>query len=211
MEKFINDFDSLAKAKKVSATNVKLILLFALVVIVLILFFALSSVNTAINKVLVVDRSGEYLKIVADEKEKQFFAFVKNTCALTTHYANSFERKTLKENKIKVSFYCNKNDLDIIYRKYENERAYYAAIEAGEVYKCELESFEGLSGDNEPYFVRFTSLLHIHNNTGETIYRIVSEGELIAVTPQYPENVTGFFFTKLTQKFERVNESNAQN
>ena len=211
MDKFLTDFDSLAKSKKASSTHVRLILLFSLTVIILMLFFAYAAVNSAIQKVLVVDRSGEYLKIVADDQEKLFFALAKNTCALTTHYANSFERKTIKENQIKASFYANKNDLDIIFSKYQNERAYYAAIEAGEVYQCELEKFEGLSGDNEPYFVRFTALLHIFNNTGQTTFRIVSEGELIRVAAQYPENVTGFFFSKLTQKIERVHGQDVKN
>ena len=211
MDKFLNDFDSLAKSKKASSTHVRLILMFSLAVIILMLFFAYSAVNSAIHKVLVVDRSGEYLKVVADDKEKLFFALVKNTCAMTTHYANSFERKTIKEHQIKASFYCNKNDLDIIFSKYQNERAYYAAIEAGEVYKCELEKFEGLSGDNEPYFVRFTSLLTIFNSAGQTTFRIVSEGELIRVSAQYPENVTGFFFSKLTQKIERVHGQDVKN
>ena len=35
-------------------------------------------------------------------------------------------------------------------------------------------------------------------------YRIFSEGELIRTTPQYPENVTGFFFIRYKQTIQRV-------
>lgn len=35
-------------------------------------------------------------------------------------------------------------------------------------------------------------------------YRIYSEGQLVRTTPQFPENVTGFFFLRYKQTIQRV-------
>ena len=44
------------------------------------------------DKVVVVERSGEYLKTHAEDSEALFLALVKKTCAEATGYANSFDR-----------------------------------------------------------------------------------------------------------------------
>jgi len=85
-EKILNDFDTLAKAKKQSATSLKLALLFALIVVILVLIWGFSISMTALNKVVIVERSGEYLKTHAESNEDLFNALVQNTCAQVTQF-----------------------------------------------------------------------------------------------------------------------------
>lgn len=76
----LKDFDTLAEAKRKGAVNLKLCLGFALVV-VLVLAWGLVVNFTALDKVVVVERSGEYLKTHAEDSEALFLALVKKTCA----------------------------------------------------------------------------------------------------------------------------------
>lgn len=65
----LKDFDTLAEAKRKGAVNLKLCLGFALVVVVLVLAWGLVVNFTALDKVVVVERSGEYLKTHAEDSE----------------------------------------------------------------------------------------------------------------------------------------------
>ena len=73
----LKDFDTLAEAKRKGAVNLKLCLGFALVVVVLVLAWGLVVNFTALDKVVVVERSGEYLKTHAEDSEALFLALVK--------------------------------------------------------------------------------------------------------------------------------------
>lgn len=95
----LKDFDTLAEAKRKGAVNLKLCLGFALVVVVLVLAWGLVVNFTALDKVVVVERSGEYLKTHAEDSEALFLALVKKTCAEATGYANSFDRLGMQEIK----------------------------------------------------------------------------------------------------------------
>ena len=103
-DEILNDFVSLAKAKKQGAVNLKLCLGFALVVVILVLIWGFSVNLTALDKVVVVERSGEYLKTYAEDKEAMFQTFIKNTCAEATRYANSFDRLNLKLSLIHILY-----------------------------------------------------------------------------------------------------------
>lgn len=70
---------------------------------------------SALDKVVVVERSGEYLKTTAEDAEDLFIALVKNTCAEATRYANSFDRLNMKRNQAHAAFYVNKNDLNAVF------------------------------------------------------------------------------------------------
>ena len=154
----LKDFDTLAEAKRKGAVNLKLCLGFALVVVVLVLAWGLVVNFTALDKVVVVERSGEYLKTHAEDSEALFLALVKKTCAEATGYANSFDRLNLKKNQAHAAFYVNKNDLNAVFSKYYNDKAYFDAVQNGAVYKCEIDSIQTIAGDNEPYKVAF----HFH-------------------------------------------------
>jgi len=107
----LKEFDTLAEAKRKGAVNLKLCLGFALLVVLLVLAWGLTVNFSALNKVVVVERSGEYLKTHAEDAEDLFIALVKNTCSEATRYANSFDRLDMKRNQAHAAFYINKNDL----------------------------------------------------------------------------------------------------
>lgn len=210
-EKILNDFDTLVKAKKVSATNTKLCLLFSLMIVVCVLVWGAYVSLTALNKVVVVDRSGEYLKISAEKKTDLFSALIKNTCAQATYFANTFDKVTVKRNQAFASFYINQSDLTAIENKYYNDKAYFDAINNGAVYKCKLDSIVSFSGENEPYSVHFLSTLTVYTASGKQQRFIIdSEGTIVRTTPQFPENVTGFSFNKLLQRWKLAEEKNSE-
>lgn len=187
----LKDFDTLAEAKRKGAVNLKLCLGFALVVVVLVLAWGLVVNFTALDKVVVVERSGEYLK----------------THAEATGYANSFDRLNLKKNQAHAAFYVNKNDLNAVFSKYYNDKAYFDAVQNGAVYKCEIDSIQTIAGDNEPYKVAFTSTLTIYGVSGQKLrFLIRTKGEIVRTTPQFPENVTGFFFNQFIQQIVRIEQ-----
>lgn len=203
----LKDFDKLAISKKVNALNLKLCLGFALVIVILVLVWGLFISLTALDKVVVIERSGEYLKTHAEEGEALFNALIKNTCAEATRYANSFDRLTLKRNPAKAAFYINKNDLNAICSKYYNDKAYFDAAQNGAVYMCELDSVQMIKGDNPPYQVQFSSTLTIYSVSGQKLkFNIQTRGEIIKTTPQFPENVTGFYFNQYIQQMARIQE-----
>lgn len=203
----LKDFDTLAESKKKNALNLKLCLGFALVVVILVLAWGITVALTALDRVVVVERSGEYLKTFSQDREAMFTTFVKNTCAQATMYANSFDRLNLKKNQAQAAFYINKNDLNAITSKYYNDKAYFDAMQNGAVYKCDFDSLQILSGNNEPYKVRFSSTLTVYGVSGQKIkFLIKTEGDLVQTTPQFPENVTGLFFNRYIQQIIRLRE-----
>jgi hypothetical protein len=208
----LKDFDTLAEAKRKAAVNLKLCLGFALIVVVLVLIWGFSVNLTALNKVVVVERSGEYLKTHAEKGEDLFLALVKTTCSEATTFANSFDRLNLKRNQARAAFYINKNDLNAVFSKYYNDKAYFDCTQNGAVYSCELDSVQMIAGDNEPYKVSFSSTLTVHGVSGQKVkFLIRTNGELIRTTPQFPENKTGFFFNQFIQQIIRIQEPTANN
>lgn len=206
-DSILKDFDTLAESKKKNALNLKLCLGFALVVVILVLAWGITVALTALDRVVVVERSGEYLKTFSQDREAMFMTFVKNTCAQATMYANSFDRLNLKKNQAQAAFYINKNDLNAITSKYYNDKAYFDAMQNGAVYKCDFDSLQILSGNNEPYKVRFSSTLTVYGVSGQKIkFLIKTEGDLVRTTPQFPENVTGLFFNRYIQQIIRLRE-----
>lgn len=201
-EKILKEFDSLVEAKKVSATNTKICVLFSLMVILCVLVWGAYISLTALDKVVVVDRSGEYLQTSAERKTDLFAALIKNTCAQATKYANSFDKVSVKRNQAYASFYINQSDLTAITNKYYNDKAYFDAVNNGAVYRCEIDSLLSFKGENEPYKVRFLSTLTVYTASGtRKKFFIESEGTIVRTTPQFPENVTGFTFNQLLQNW----------
>ena len=203
-ERILTDFDHLRKAKKQSATALKLCLIFAVVVVLLVLFWGFAVSQTALSKVVILSKSGEYLQTEAVSTEALFSARIQSTCNFATTYANSFDRQSIKMNQARAQFYVNRNDLNAIFQKYFNDRAYSDATNAGAVYNCNLEKIEHIEGDNEPYKVSFTSLLNVYSGGKVWRFRLHCDGEIISTTPRYPENVTGFMFSRLVQRTEQL-------
>lgn len=205
-ERILNEFDSLCKAKKQNSIYLKLCLGFALVLVVLILLWAFAVSQTALSKVVVISNSGQYLETEAMDAEALFSVRIQSTCDYLTKYANSFDRQSIQLNQAKANFYCNKQDLNAIFQKYYNDRSYSDATNNGAVYDCNLEEVISIKGNNEPYLVEFSSILIIYSGGKSFKFRIRSNGKIISTTPRYPENVTGFMFSELTQNIERISE-----
>lgn len=70
-----------------------------------------------------------------------------------------------------------------------------------------IYSVQRIAGDNEPYQVEFSSTLTIHSVSGQRLkFLIRTRGELVRTTPQFPENVTGFFFSQFLQQIIRIEQ-----
>lgn len=208
----LKGFDDYAGAKKNSSLYMRLMFLYTIVVTVANMVWSYAVVTNAQSKIKVVTKSGQYLQTTLSNQEKLFNTLIKNHCANAVEYANSFDRLTIKENQIKAIFLINKSDALRIFAKYNTQRSYGDALDRGLVYKAvfqKLDALQGVEGENEPYHVKFTSLLQIKDNDKPVAeYIITSEGDIISYTSQYPENVSGFYFKKYTQSWKPKNLSN---
>lgn len=203
-ENILENFDDLAIEKKNGRTIMSLIVFFSLLVIAFVLIWTYAIVSNAGDKIKVVDNNGQYLKTTLEKKEKLFKSLIQNHCANTVYYANSFDRMTVKENQAKTLFLLNSADAYRIFAKYKDNHAYNASLDRGVIYKTELEKIDEISGTQEPFHVRFTSVLTIADNDRPTTkVRILSEGDIVSYTPQYPENVSGFYFKNYNQTYQR--------
>ena len=55
--------------------------------------------------------------------------------------------------------------------------------------------------------VAFTSTLTIYGVSGQKLrFLIRTKGEIVRTTPQFPENVTGFFFNQFIQQIVRIEQ-----
>jgi len=198
-----NKFNELEAAKKQNATLSRLVILFSFLTILAVLYWGWNVTNAAYNKILVIDRSGEYLKVITENREKLFVSLVKTTCSQLTHYANSFDRNNIEDNQAKALFLCSKESLTPVFALYRDEKSYHEAMERGVIYRTEIEDVSHI-GDQEPFQVKFTSVLSIIDNNGITKFRIYSEGELVKTTPTYPNNNTGLFFKSYRQAIRNI-------
>ena len=182
-----------------------MIIVFSSTIIVCVLVWSFSLISTIADKIKVIDSHGQYLKTSLESKEKLFKSLVTNHCANTTYYLNSFDRVTIKENQAKALFLVSKSDALRVFSKYKNNNAYAACLDRGLQYRTEFEKLENISEDQEPYLVKFSSILSIHENEKPVIkIRIHSEGELITHSAQYPENINGFYFKTYNQQYEKI-------
>ncbi len=202
-EKILQDLDMINQVKKSNVRNTRLCIGFAVLVVIAVLIWGFLIQLKALNKVVVIDRSGEYLSTKVYDKEAIFNAMVKNTCSLATQFANSFSITDLKLNQARSQFYINKSDLDKIFAKYYRDKAYSDVLNGGAVYQCKLEKVHKIEGKNEPYKVLFSSILIVTTNLGEKKFIITSKGELVSIRPKFPENVTGYYFSSLEQTFKK--------
>lgn len=197
----LKDFDKYAEARKNYTFRTKLVFFFCSVTIAMVLFFSYRIVNNAMNKILVVNEGGEFLHFKAMETDKLFESLLTSHCYYTVYYLNSFDRLTIEENQARGLFLVSKSEANTIFAKYQADRAYGDALELGTVYKCDFEKITEVRTKGSEYYVQFTSVLSIISNDGTKKIRINSAGTAIRTTPQYPENVTGFFFKDYKQTY----------
>lgn len=204
IEAIIKGFDDLSEAKRRSSLAVKLMFCLAVIIVIgsLVLLYTVT-INSQ-NNVRIVDKAGNYLPSTLTNKDKLFQVLLKNHCANTAYFANSFDRLTIKENQARTVFLCNRTDAMRIFANFNTRGAYADALNRGVIYRTQFLHLDEFSGDREPYHVRFTSLLQIVDNDRPTAeFEIGSEGEIITHTPQYPENTSGLYFIKYSQTFQK--------
>ena len=200
----LRDFNKYADARKNFTLRTKLVFIFCSVAIAMVLFFSYQVVNNAMNKILVVNEGGEFVRFRAVRQDLLYESLLKSHCAFTAYYLNSFDRLSLQENRARALFLVDKGEANAVFAKYQADRAYGDALELGVIYKTEFESLTDMSVSGEEYHVRFTSILSIVNGSEIKKVRIISEGTVIRTTPRYPENVSGFFFRTYNQQYENL-------
>ena len=203
---FLKDFDDLLISKRENAKKTNALLFFSAFVVLCSLLFMLVVYINSQGNVIVVSDKGEYLTRSNISAEKLTEVLIKNTCDIVTRKANSFDRLNYQTRIKDLALYVNPSDLNAIYLKYQTDKSYNDVIANGVVYACYLEEVKEIARMSDNRFrVMFTSILEVtgfHNIQ----FRIESDGEITAVTPEYPYNVTGYFFNKLEQSFSRIEE-----
>ena len=204
IKNILRDFNKYADARKNFTLRTKLVFVFCSATIAMVLFFSYQVVNNAMNKILVVNEGGEFVRFRAVRQDLLYESLLKSHCAFTAYYLNSFDRLSLQENRARALFLVDKGEANAVFAKYQADRAYGDALELGVIYKTEFESLTDMSVSGEEYRVRFTSILSIVNGSEIKRVRIISEGTAIRTTPRYPENVSGFFFRTYNQQYENL-------
>lgn len=202
----LKDFNKLAEIRKTHTSQTKMLFFFSAVVISMVLFFSYRAVNSAMNKILVVNEGGEILHFKAVENDLLYKSLLNFHCASTVYYVNSFDRLNLQENQMKALYLVNKPDANTIFAKYQNDRAYGDAVELGVVYSTEYKGIDNMKSRGSEFDVTFKSVLTITSSTGLKKFVILSTGTAIRTTPSYPKNPTGFFFKKYTQEYLNYEE-----
>ena len=206
VKELLKDFNKLADARKKHTTQTKIAFVFCAAVISMVLFFSYRAVDSAMNKILVVNEGGELLRFKAIKNDLLYESLLNYHCASTAYYINSFDRLNLQENQKKALYLVNKPDANTIFAKYQTDRAYGDAVELGVVYETEYKGIENIQVRGEEFDVTFQSVLTIISNTGKKKFLVRSRGTAIRTTPSYPKNTTGFFFKTYSQEYQNYIE-----
>lgn len=204
IKNILKDFSRLAEARKNHTFRTRLVFIFCAATIAMVLFFSYRVVNSAMDKILVVNEGGELLRFKAMQQDLLYESLLKNHCYHTAYYLNSFDRLSWQENQAHALFLVSKPDATAIFAKYRADRAYGDALELGAVYRNKFEKIISLSVENGQYHVIFSSVLTIINGSETKEVRIISEGTAIRVRPRFPENISGFFFRTYNQQYENL-------
>lgn len=204
MEKkdFIKEYDDIQNGKKV---NVRTTLIFAItsgIMFLAVLIWAFSIHVSTVDKIKVVDTSSNYLDSKVVRRDKLMKSLITGHCEKAVYFGNTFERMTVKENQAHTYFLVNKTDADKVFETYLNNNAYNDALSRGYEYESKFLNIEEFDISEQPWKVKFLSELTIKKEGAEQKYYIVSTGEIVTHTAQYPENPFGLFFVKYQQEFK---------
>jgi hypothetical protein len=127
----LRDFNKYADARKNFTLRTKLVFVFCSATIAMVLFFSYQVVNNAMNKILVVNEGGEFVRFRAVRQDLLYESLLKSHCAFTAYYLNSFDRLSLQENRARALFLVDKGEANAVFAKYQADRAYGDALEPG--------------------------------------------------------------------------------
>ena len=119
IKNILKDFSRLAEARKNHTFRTRLVFIFCAATIAMVLFFSYRVVNSAMDKILVVNEGGELLRFKAMQQDLLYESLLKNHCYHTAYYLNSFDRLSLQENRARALFLVNKPDANTIFAKYQ--------------------------------------------------------------------------------------------
>lgn len=95
IKNILKDFSRLAEARKNHTFRTRLVFIFCAATIAMVLFFSYRVVNSAMDKILVVNEGGELLRFKAMQQDLLYESLLKNHCYHTAYYLNSFDRLSL--------------------------------------------------------------------------------------------------------------------
>lgn len=183
IKNMVRDFASLGEAKKRSSVYVKAVSLLCAAIVALVLFFMNMTVRGVTDRILVGNTGGEFLQLKSMETDKLYETLLKAHCNAVAYYVNSFDRMSISGNQAQAVFLVEKSELNAIWNKYLNDRAYADAADRGVIYKCVFEKLHRVGIRDDGYNVLFTSILSIHDAGGVKRIRIYSRGDAIRTTP----------------------------
>ena len=102
IQSILKDFSGLAEARKSYTLRTRLVFIFCGVTIAMVLFFAHSVVNNAMNKILVVNEGGEFVHFKSMRQDLLYESLLKGHCRRTAYFLNSFDRLSLQENRARA-------------------------------------------------------------------------------------------------------------
>lgn len=207
-DNLIKGFLSYSEAKKKQVLYLKLTFLSMVIIVSIAFFYSYRLASKAMDKVLVVSTGGEILPLQSMEQETLYSSLLTTHCYSVSYYVNSFDVNNIKGNQARAAFLVNQADLNAVFGKYQYDKAYSDVVNKGVVYRCKFDKIEKIqnTGNGSEYQVVFTSTLSIIDNIGTSLFKIVSRGSAIRVTPRYPENPTGFYFKNYTQEYYPINK-----
>lgn len=96
IQSILKDFSGLAEARKSYTLRTRLVFIFCGVTIAMVLFFAHSVVNNAMNKILVVNEGGEFVHFKSMQQDLLYESLLKGHCRRTAYFLNSFDRLSFR-------------------------------------------------------------------------------------------------------------------
>lgn len=202
LRQIISRFNSLSDARQRLSLNIRLILLFTSITVVTVSYFAYRIQRDAMQRIIVVDSTGEMKKVRAESEDKVYLTLLYSHCEQSGTFANSFDEFSISENQEKASHLIAKADLDRIIAAYAREGAYQDVRTRGVTYRYQFGNILTATnlGGNE-YRVQFYGILSILDGEVTKQVRITSEGIAIRVEPHWPQNVTGYRFRTYSQSY----------
>lgn len=203
-EKFNKIYNSLQDSKRSSVKITLVREVVTVIVVISILTWAFFIHMNTVDKIKVVDQSGNYINTNVVKRGKLINSLIKSHCAKAVYYINSFDRLTIKENQAKSLFLINQKDASRIFDTYYKNNNYNDAIQRGYSFETTFLEINEFAIEEEPYKVKFISELVIEQGNTTQKYHIISTGEIVTSTAQYPENPFGYYFKNYTQTFKKI-------
>lgn len=205
-EKYDNEFDELFKQKKISSQLVRTALYTSCIIVVASLFFCAFMYRNAYSSIAVIDMNGEFLQVKIADKMAMQTATLKQTCANCAYYLNSFDNNGYEANYNAGLNYCQIEYANKITDVYKAEGFYKEALQRGVIFTTRLNRIIEIKAMNDgTATAKFNAVMEKKEGNFSSYFLIECEGTLKQVTPEYPNNVTGWRFTAYTQMIRPYN------